>query len=98
MEQFQIKTWRIANLNLLTEADFSWLRKNCYNVQVDGGGGDPTSIVYKGRQYQIPARATPFSAKFSTNNSKQETIVQLKFGDNIILESWVNCTTASWPA
>lgn len=97
MERFQIKTWRLDNLDGITDADLSWLRKHCHNVQVTGGA-DPITINYMGRQFNAAVREIPFCVKFTTNSSKEETIVQLKFGDKIFLESWVNCTTASWPA
>lgn len=89
MEKFQIKTWRIADPDNITEADLSWLRKNCFNVQFDSGT-DPIKLDYRGAQFSVNTR-TPV-LKFSTNNSKQETMLQLKFSSRLILESWVNCT------
>lgn len=88
MEKFQIKTWRILTPSNITEADIVWLRKNCHNVQFDSGT-DPIKLDYRGSQFSVNTR-TPV-LKFSTNNSKQETLLKIKFGDELILESWVNC-------
>ena len=91
MEKFQVKTWRILTPSNITEADIVWLRKNCHNVQFDSGT-EPITLDYRGSQFSVNSR-TPM-LKFCTNNIKQETLLKIKFGDELILESWANCTSS----
>ena len=95
MERFQIKTWRIDNLDGLSIHDIEWLKKNSGNVDWSPEEYDSATDV-SGRTIYYKTRNSRL--KFTTINSKQETLMQLKFGDKMFLESWVNCTTASWPA
>ena len=91
MEHFKVKTWRINNPFDITDADLIWLQNNCSRVEYDSGIQTIPGSNNLGNPSQMQIRAPVL--KCLTNNSKQETMLQLKFSDRLILESWVNCTS-----
>lgn len=92
METFQIKTWRIDNLDGLDAHELGWLQKNASNVDWRSAEYDSATDVSGRTIYYTTKNAR---LKFTTMNPKQETLMQLKFGDKMILESWVNCNSVS---
>jgi len=91
MEHFKVKTWRINNPFDITEADLLWLQNNCSRVEYDSRIQMIPGSNNLGQLSQMQIIAPVL--KCVTNSSKQETMLQLKFGDRLILESWVNCTS-----
>ena len=90
MEHFQIKTWRINDLEDMTNSDLEFLQKNAGNVD-----WSPEQYI---ESTDVTGRAVYYKTKsailkFTTNNLKQETLLRIKYGDRLILESWVNCTS-----
>ena len=87
----QIKTWRIDNVDGLGIHELEWLKKNSGNVDWSPEEYDSATDV-SGRTIYYKTKNARL--KFTTMNSKQETLMQLKFGDKMILESFVNCYVA----
>lgn len=92
METFQIKTWRIEHLDGITAGEIDWLSTQANNVAYQSA---EYLIVqtYSSRPNRLMTKRAML--KFTTVNNKQETLLILKYGDKMILESCVNCRSAS---
>lgn len=88
MKHFKVKTWRISDPTGITTSDCVWLQSN--NIEFQSNSNvDPVTFDYQGRQYQYAGNQIPV-LKCITDNDKKEIMLQLKFGDRLILESWSN--------
>lgn len=92
VEQTPIKTWRIDSPSDITTDDLKWLTKICFRIHYESNEV-PVKLDYRGSQYTIQSRSPVL--KCVTNNAKNETLLKLKFGDRLILESYVNVSSAS---
>lgn len=89
MKHFKVKTWRISDSTNLTTPDCLWLQSNKIKFQFNSGV-EPVTFDYRGSQYQYAVNPRVPVLKCITDNDEQELMLQLKFGDRLILESWSN--------
>ena len=92
METFQIKTWRIEQLDSMAAGEIDWLCTQANNVTYQSAEYLDVQSYSSRPNRLMTKRAT---LKFTTVNNKQETLLILKYGDKMILESWSNCSSAS---
>lgn len=92
MKHFKVKTWRMLDPSNIAKEDLLWLQSNTCRIEYDSGIETIPGSNNLGMLSQMQIRAP--SLKFITNNEKQETLLKIKYADRLILESWVNCTSA----
>lgn len=92
METFQIKTWCIFNPVDMDVSDIEWLKKNASTVDWQPEAYESAADVSGRTVYYKTKNAR---LKFTTLNPKQETLLKIKFGAAMVLESFVNCNIAS---
>ena len=88
METYQIKTWRIMSPIDMDISDIEWLKKNTTNIDWQPAEYESSADV-SGRTFYYKTKNERI--RFTTLNPKQETLLKIKFGNAMVLESFVNC-------
>ena len=79
-------SWELRNITL-TEADFLWITSNSESCGVDREVHTFNNLRSQGSPYPIQVSGN-LTVRITTKSQQQETMLKLKYGDNLLLMSY----------